>query len=123
MHKAKLVSMPFAGHFNLHIKQIRTSEKEKAKTKNVPYSSALGSLMYDMICSRPDIAYVVCVISAIQFSGLHLRGTTKRCLCFSQEKLILVGYTYVDLAGGIDFRKSTSGKLTIFFLGSSILVI
>ena len=29
----------------------------------VPYASAIGSLMYAMVCTRPDIGYVVGVVS------------------------------------------------------------
>jgi hypothetical protein len=29
----------------------------------VPYASAIGSLMYTMVCTRPDIAQVVGVLS------------------------------------------------------------
>ena len=29
----------------------------------VPYASAVGSLMYAMVCTRPDIAHAVSVIS------------------------------------------------------------
>ena len=33
--------------------------------RGVPYASAIGSLIYDMVCTRPDIAYAVGVV--IQF--------------------------------------------------------
>ena len=29
----------------------------------VPYASVVGSLMYDMVCTRPDIAHAVGVVS------------------------------------------------------------
>jgi ATP-binding cassette subfamily B (MDR/TAP) protein 1 len=31
--------------------------------KKVPYASAVGSLMYAMVCTRPDIAHAVSVVS------------------------------------------------------------
>ena len=38
----------------------------------VPYASAIGSLMYAMLCTRSDIAYVVSVTSRFQSnSGLE----------------------------------------------------
>ena len=29
----------------------------------VSYSSAVGSLMYAMVCSRPDLSYAMCLVS------------------------------------------------------------
>lgn len=40
-----------------------SSEEEKKKMKNIPYASAIGSIMYTMVCTRPDIAYAVGVTS------------------------------------------------------------
>lgn len=61
--KAKEVSTPLAGHFKLNINQCPSSEKEKAEMKSVPYASAVGSLMYAMVCTRPYIAHAVGVVS------------------------------------------------------------
>jgi len=30
---------------------------------HVPYDSAIRSLMYVMVCTRPDLAYVVSIVS------------------------------------------------------------
>jgi hypothetical protein len=38
-------------------------ENKKEHTKKVPYQSAIGNLMYYMICIRVDIAYSVGVVS------------------------------------------------------------
>jgi hypothetical protein len=60
----------------------------------VPYSSAFGSLMYAMVCTRPDIAHAVGVVSrymnnpgkehweAAKWILKYLRGTTTHPLCF-----------------------------------------
>ncbi|CAL1413510.1 unnamed protein product [Linum trigynum] len=43
--KAKAVSTLLGGHFILSSKHCPTSEEEKEAMKNVPYASAVGSLM------------------------------------------------------------------------------
>ena len=63
MEKAKIVSTPLATHFKLLATLSPKSEHEKKYMKNVPYSSAIGSLMYLMVCTRSDIAQVVSVVS------------------------------------------------------------
>ncbi|RVW66917.1 Retrovirus-related Pol polyprotein from transposon TNT 1-94 [Vitis vinifera] len=51
------------GKLCLSQKAILRSEKEKKEIRNVPYASAVGSLMYAMVCTRPDIAHAVRVVS------------------------------------------------------------
>ena len=63
MGSSKPVNTALAGHFKLSSKQCPTSEKDKEKMKKVPYASAIGSLMYAMVCTRPDIAHAVGVVS------------------------------------------------------------
>ena len=63
MSKAKAVCSPLASHLKLSSKQCPTSEKEMKKMSKVLYVFAVGSLMYAMVCSRPDIAHAVGVVS------------------------------------------------------------
>ena len=63
MDNAKPVSCQLAGHFKLSPNQCPTSEKDKEEMLKVPYPSAVGSLMYSMVCTRPDIAHAVGVVS------------------------------------------------------------
>jgi len=126
MDKAKLVSVPLPEHFKLSTMQCPTNEEEKKEMSRVPYSSVVGILMYAMICTRPDIAHAVGVVSqflshsgeehwnAVKWILRYLRGTTERCSCFGNEDPMLVGYTNVDMVGDADSRKSTSGCLTTF---------
>jgi len=44
-------------------KQCPKSENEKEEMQNISCSSTVGSLMYVMVCTRPDIAHVVGVVS------------------------------------------------------------
>ena len=92
----------------------------------IPYSSAVGSLMYAMVCTRPDIAHAVGTVSrflsnpgkehweAVKWILRYLKGTSKICLCYGGADPILEGYTDADMAGDLDGRKSTSGFLYTF---------
>ncbi|QHO13807.1 Retrovirus-related Pol polyprotein [Arachis hypogaea] len=62
MSNSKPVSTLLASHFKQSSQQC-TSEKEKAEMKKIPYASAVGSLMYAMVCTRQDIAHAVGVVS------------------------------------------------------------
>ena len=94
--------------------------------ERIPYVSAVGSLMYVMVCTRPDIAYAVGMVSrflsnpgkehwiAVKWMMRYLRGTSNLCLCFGGGKSHLVGYTDSDMAGDVDTRRSTSGYIFTF---------
>lgn len=95
--------------------------EERTKMKGIPYSSVVGSLMYAMICTRPDICHAVGLVSRFQSNpGLehwkavkrilrYLKGTEDYVLCYGGSDLRLVGYTDADWGGDPDERKSTSG--------------
>ncbi|KAL0404121.1 UNVERIFIED_CONTAM: Retrovirus-related Pol polyprotein from transposon TNT 1-94 [Sesamum radiatum] len=130
----KNVSVPLANHFKLSKRTCPTSKEEIGEMSGVPYSSAVGSLMYAMVCTRPDIAHAVGTVSrfltnpgkehweAVKWILRYLKGTTKLCLCYGGADPILEGYTDADMAGDIDSRKSTSGYIYTFagelFLGN-----
>lgn len=62
MDSAKQVSTPVAAHFKLRSSQ-EISEKGANYMKTVPYSSVVGSMMYAMLGTRPDLAYGMSLIS------------------------------------------------------------
>ena len=88
------------------------------------YQSAIGSLMWPAVHTRPDIAYSVGVLSrycsnpgpthcnlVIQIFR-YLSGTLDLGITFTADsKDELVGYTDSDYAGLIDGRKSTGGYI------------
>ena len=93
----------------------------------VPYSSTIGSLMYAMVCTRPDIAHAVGVVSrymnnlgkehweAIKWILRYLRGTANHALCFGGLETVLQGYVDSDMEGDKDSRRSTTGY--VFTIG------
>ena len=63
MQNAKLVSTPLASHFKLRKHMCPETQEEIYYMSKIPYSSAVGSLMYAMVCTRHDIAHAVGVVS------------------------------------------------------------
>ena len=130
MKYAKSVSTPLANHFKLRRSLCPTTTDEKEKMASIPYSSAVGSLMYCMVCTRPDIAHAVSTVSrflsnpgkehweAVKWIFKYLRGTSKLCLSFGGSKPVLEGFIDADMAGDLDGRKSTSGFLFTFAGGA-----
>ena len=86
----------------------------------VPYASAVGSLMYAIVCSRHDIAHAVGVVrrymanpgkehwEAVKWLLRYLRGTSSTSLCFGKRKMTLQSFVDADLCGDVDSSKSTS---------------
>ena len=88
------------------------------------YQSAIGSLMYLSLRTRPDISYGVGNLA--RFSSkpakehciahkrvmCYLKGTVKHCIPSSHKgSNECVGFCNADWAGNITDRKSTSGYL------------
>ncbi|KAG8480945.1 hypothetical protein CXB51_025615 [Gossypium anomalum] len=126
MWSAKPVSTPLAAHFRLSSALSPQSDDEIEYMSHVPYSSAVGSLMYAMVCSRPDLSYAVSAVSrymanpgkehwkAVQWILRYLRGTTDVCLQFGRTEDGVIGYVDADFAGDLDRRRS----LTVMSLQS-----
>ncbi|RVW84844.1 Retrovirus-related Pol polyprotein from transposon TNT 1-94 [Vitis vinifera] len=102
MNEAKPVNTPLGSHFKLSKEQSPKTEEERDHMSKVPYASAIGSLMYAMVCTRPDIAHAVGIVSRFMRSSLKLQG-----------------YVDADFAGDIDSRKSTIGF--VFTLGGTTI--
>lgn len=63
MNNAKSVSSPLGSHFKLSEEQSLATEKKRAHMENVPYASAIGSLMCGIVCIRPDISQAMGLVS------------------------------------------------------------
>ena len=97
--------------------------------KAVPYASAVGSLQYAQVCTRPDLAFVTGLLGRFQSNlGMehwklvkkvlrYLQGTKGLMLTYRKsESLQLVGYSDSNYAG--DDRKSTLGYVFTLAKGS-----
>lgn len=57
MRNAKPVIQPLANHFSLFASQCLVLASAKKTMKDIPYSTAVYSVLYTMVCSRLDIVH------------------------------------------------------------------
>ena len=87
----------------------------------IPYASAVGSLMYAMVATCPNITFAVGAVGryiatpskkhweTIKSIMRYLKGTMHMCICFANANLVLHGLTDSKFARCVDKRKSTIG--------------
>ncbi|KAE8654354.1 Retrovirus-related Pol polyprotein from transposon TNT 1-94 [Hibiscus syriacus] len=129
MSSAKPVSTPLANHFKLSSEQCPKTNKEAEDMAKVPYSNAVGWLMYAMVCTHLDLAHVVSQVckymskpgkqhwEAVKWIFRYLKGTVGHEIVFGSQRdnPLVVGYVDSDYAGDLDNRRSTTGY--VFTLG------
>ena len=88
---------------------------------DVPYGELVGSLMYLMVCTRPDLAYAVGVLARYMQTPTaehwtlakgvlrYLKGTTDLGLEYRKGSATVVGFGDADYGGDLDTRRSTTG--------------
>lgn len=86
------------------------------------YREIVGSLIYAMQCTRPDISWIASKLSqtlanpkmenlvAAKHVLRYLKGTNDYELCFKKndEKLTLTGFSELDWASSVEDRRSTT---------------
>ena len=94
MQDSKPVKVPIPAGVRLSAEQCPKTQEEEEDMSHVPYASVVGSLMYAMVCTRPDIAHAVGVLSrfmskpgkehwtAVKRVFRYLRGTSDYGLCY-----------------------------------------
>ena len=132
MSNAKKGLMPTRHGISLSRDQCPVTPDEIEEMRRIPYASAVGSLMYAMLCTRPDICYAVGVVSryqcnpgkdhwiAVKHILKYIRRTRDYMLVYSGGNLNLLGYTDSDFQSDKDSRKSTS--CSVLTLGSGAVV-
>ena len=97
----------------------------------IPYASIVGSVMYTMVCTRPDISHAISVASrfmanpgiehwhALKWLLRYLTGTQGYGILFDGnhrgEGGALVGFCDSDFAVSMDTRKSQSGYVFLLY--------
>jgi hypothetical protein len=101
---------------------------------HIPYPSEVGSLMYEMVRTRPEITHAVGVLSrymskpgkehwtVVKKVFGYLRGTTSYGLCYQGRSGLdrvvdIHGFVDADWAGDLDRRRYTCGYVFNLFGG------
>ena len=106
MHEAKKGFLPMSHGISLSKTQCPSTTDERERMNVIPYASAIGSIMYAMICTRPDVSYALSVTSRYQADPgeghwtavknilKYLRRTKDMFLVYGgEEELVVNGYT------------------------------
>ncbi|XP_051148701.1 secreted RxLR effector protein 161-like [Andrographis paniculata] len=121
MTDAKPSDVPLASNFILSKDQCPKSENDVKYMLNVPHTSAIGSIMYLMVCTRPDLAYSISCLSRYMANPVVEHWNALKCvfkylvdtidvgLVFGKHisELKLNGYVDSNYANDRDSRKST----------------
>jgi len=128
MHECKFGDTPVAKGDKFSLNQCPKENLEIEEMKKIPYVSAIGSLMYAQVCTRPDIAYIVGVLGRyLSNPGMDHWKAAKRVMRYLKrtrgymltyrrsDQLEITGFSDLDFAGCQDSLKSTAGY--IFYVG------
>ncbi|KAK1413090.1 hypothetical protein QVD17_34841 [Tagetes erecta] len=122
MEDCKPVKAPFAAHFKLSAEDSPKTDEEAVFMTHVPYANYVWSLMYLMVCTRPDLAYGVSVVSrylsnpgkahweGVKWILRYLKGTADHGLVFGKDvihgSVQIEGYVDADFAKDLDKCRS-----------------
>ena len=133
MKDTKLVLIPLASQFKLQESSGTKTEEEKAYMDRIPYANIVGSIMYAMVCTRPDLSYAVSLVSrfvsnlckdhwhALKWILRYIKGTINKGRMFGEDKDlvsnkgVITRFVDYNFARCLDTRNSlTSYVFTTF---------
>ena len=121
---AKPVTLPISQQFKLSNDQAPSSKRDKEFMAKIPYANAVGSLMYAMVFTQPDIAYSVSLVSrfmsnprkvhwqALKWILRHIKGSLRKGMVYggadknSYSSAAIEGFVGSSYAGCLNTRKS-----------------
>ena len=123
MQDSKRGFLPMSHGIKLSKSQCPTTKDERERMDKIPNASTIGSIMYAMLCTRPDISYALSMTSRFQsdLSECHwiavknilkyLRRTKDIFLIYGGQEgeLVISGYTDAGFQFDLDDFKSQSG--------------
>jgi len=116
-------STPLASHFKLKSTTSPTTVEEREYMSCIPYASTVGSLMYAIVYTRPDLSKAVTIVSRYRRSWKgslrgsevdfrYIRGTINIGLMLEKDtmsKQECIRYVDSNYVGDLDECQSTTG--------------
>ena len=127
MDQAKKGFLPVLEGVKLSKTQCPTNAEDREKMKSVPYASTIGSIMYAMLCTRPDVFVAISLAGRYQSNpGVdhwtavknilkYLKRTKDMFLVYGGDKELVVN-GYVDASFDTDPDDSKSQTGYVFLL-------
>ncbi|KAI5446287.1 hypothetical protein KIW84_014214 [Lathyrus oleraceus] len=122
MHDSKKGFIPMQHGLCLSKTQSPSTKEERDRMNKIPYASAIGSIMYAMLCTQPDVSYALSATSRYQSDPgdahwvavknilKYLRRTKDSFFIYrGQEELVVIGYTDASFQTDKDDFRSQSG--------------
>ena len=121
MEESKRGYLPMSQGIHLSKKMSPKTPEERNRMSSIPYASAIGSIMYAMLCTRPDVAYALGIVSRFQADPgedhwkavknilKYLRRTKDVFLVYGGPDLKLEAYSDSSFQSDPDDSKSISG--------------
>ena len=127
------VTNPLEANFKLSAALSPQTEEKVEPMSRVPYASVVGSIMYVMVYTRPDVSYTVSVVSRymdnpwkVRWQSMkwilgYLRGTIDVGIVYDRNNNIsgsVLGNVDLDFTGDLDRRRSLIGYVFTFARGA-----
>ena len=121
MEESKRGYLPMSQGIHLSKRMSPKTPKERNRMSSIPYTSTVGSIMYAMLCTRPDVAYALGIVSrfqtdlgedhwkAVKNILKYLRRTKDIFLIYDGFNLKLEGYTNSNFHSDPNDSKLISG--------------
>ncbi|GJT58564.1 hypothetical protein Tco_1002097 [Tanacetum coccineum] len=112
--------IPMQERLDLNKSQGAQTPNEVNRMKNVPYASAVGSIMYAVRCTRPDVAFAQNMTSRFQqnpdmflfYGGNPSTKLRVECYCDAgfetdrDDTKSQTGYVFILNGGAVDWKSS-----------------
>ncbi|GKC55201.1 hypothetical protein Tco_1077946 [Tanacetum coccineum] len=105
MDNFKRGNIPMQERLNLNKTQGASTPEDVKSMKNIPYDSAVGSIMYAVRCTRPDVAFTQNITSCFQQNPGEPHWTTMKTILKDDIKS-QTGYVFIWNGGVVGWKSS-----------------